>query len=83
MAARNRRTPKKKIRVTLDLSESDYYALKQLEEILEATSHAEAIRQAIKEVKHIRDLVKDGCKIKVVKDVGGRIEEKTLVFLPL
>ncbi len=67
----------KKIRVTLDLTPQFYGRLKQLEELTEAGTKANLIRQALQLYEYVTKKTLDGYSFRAIKDE----DEETLVFL--
>lgn len=77
MSTRRRTTSEKKVRVTLDLTPQFYERLKQLEELTEAGTKANLIRQALQLYEYVAKKTQDGYSFRAVKDG----DEETLVFL--
>ncbi len=72
-----RKTTSDKIRVTLDLTPQFYERLQKLEQLTEAGTKANLIRQALQLYEYVAQKTIDGYSFRAVKNG----DEETLVFL--
>ena len=70
--------PKKKVRITVDLSQDAYTRLDALEQNVGAESKATVVRQALQLYEFIAKRHREGCEFRAVYE-GGK--EETIVFL--
>jgi hypothetical protein len=70
---------KKKIRISLDVTEGFYERLEKLEQLVEAESKAGVIRQALQLYEYVAKRHLEGAAFKVIQ--GG--EEKEIAFFGL
>ncbi len=75
---RKNRQSAKKIRVTLDLTPDFYQRLENLENLVEAGTKANLIRQALQLYEYVANRTIEGCSFRAVTPDG---REETLVFL--
>ena len=75
---RRKKATDKKVRVTLDLSPPFYERLEQLEQLVDAGTKANVIRQALQVYEYLAQKTLDGHTFKAVGKDG---QEETIVFL--
>ncbi len=75
---RRKKETSKKVRVTLDLSPQFYERLEHLEELVDAGTRSNVIRQALQLYEYIAQKSLEGYSFKAVGKDG---EEEKLVFL--
>jgi len=73
MAKFKRKSDEKKIRVTLDLTKNSYERLKRLEEIIEVSSKADVIRQALQLLEFVAEKKTEGYTFQMSSPNGGRV----------
>jgi hypothetical protein len=73
MAKVKRKSETKKIRVTLDLTENSYKRLERLEEMIEVSSKADVIRQALQLLEFIAEKKTEGYSFHMTAPGGQRV----------
>lgn len=67
-----------KVRVTLDLTPRSYERLERLEGLMDASSKAEVLRQALQVLEYIAEQTRDGTEFRVRRPDGS---DQALVLL--
>ena len=75
MAKSKRKSEDKKIRVTIDFSEQSYERLERLQKMIDTTSKADVIRQALRLLEFVSEKYAEGCSfyMKTKKDDNSQI----------
>ncbi len=61
----------KKIRITLDLTPQSYERLEELENLVDAGTKANVIRQALQLYEYVAQRALEGCTVRVVDQAGA------------
>ncbi len=75
---RRTKSKEKKVRVTLDLSPPFYERLEQLEQLVDAGTKANVIRQALQVYEYLAQKTLDGYSFRAVDQDG---QEEKIIFL--